>query len=140
MSHDQNAATHAETPPLLSIILAALYAARRIPEHAPDMALPAGFHRGSMIALEIDRVQGGYVADLVFSVAPGEPNILGTPENAPWPTYLDAFLAGAALVCEVVNGSPKLPFDVDNDDIRVIGMSDAGELFVMRRPLPTEPA
>lgn len=135
MNLNQSATPNATS--LLEIVMSALEATWRIPDEAPRTGFPSGFHRDALRAFTIDRVKGGYVANIEFDVAPGEPNTIGTPDARPLPTHKDAFLAGAVIVCQIVTGSPELPFFVLGDEIVIANVTSRGTPFLMRRPLPT---
>ncbi len=124
--------------PLLEIVMTALAATGRIPDKAPRTALPAGFDRNDLRAFTIEQVEGGYIANIEFDVAPGEANTIRTPDAHPLPTHRDAFLVGAGIVCEIVSGSPDLPFLVFDDEIMVVTITSRGTPFLMRRRFPTQ--
>lgn len=127
----------ADDTPLLEIVTAALEATQRIPDETPCTPLPSSFDRKVLRALTIEQVDGGYVANIEFEVAPGEPNTIGTPEAQLLPTHRDAFLAGAGIVCAIATGSPELPFLVLDDQLVVVTVTPRGASFMMRRPFPT---
>lgn len=96
---------------LLGIIMKALWVAQAVPAERPSTRFPAHLNRDNMEALNIEERPGGCVANLVFHDTPaGLPDVIGTPEARPLASADEAFLAGAELVCEIVTGSPKLPF------------------------------
>ena len=116
----------------------ALKAKWRIPDRAPRTAYPSEFHRDALRSFTIDQVEGGYVANIAFVRTLGEAITIGAPDALPLPTHKDAFLAGARIVCEIVTGSPELPFLVRDDEIVVVTVTPRGAPFLMRRPLPTQ--
>lgn len=118
--------------------MSALEAKQRIPSHPPKTTLPRGFDRDALRAFRIDHVGGGYIANIEFDMAPGEANTIGTPEARPLPTYRDAFLAGATILCEIVTGSPDLPFFLLGDELVVVTVTSRGAPFMLRRPFPTQ--
>lgn len=124
--------------PLLEIVMNALEAKRRIPSQPPKTTLPRGFDHDALRAFRIDQVDGGYIANIEFDMAPGEANTIGTPEARPFPTYREAFLAGATILCEVVTGSPGLPFILLGDELVVVAVTPRGAPIILRRPLPTQ--
>lgn len=130
-----NPSATADTP-LLDIVMDALQAKWRIPDEAPRTDFPSSFTRDALRAFTIEQVAGGYVANIEFDVAPGEPNTIGTPDADPLPTHRHAFIAGAALVCEVVSGSRELPFLVTDDELVVATVTSTGKPLMMRRPFP----
>ncbi|MDT0684522.1 hypothetical protein RM543_17745 [Roseicyclus sp. F158] len=123
--------------PLLEIILTALEAKERIPD-VPPASLAPQFTRDALLALTIDEVGDGWVANIAFDVPPGHPDTVGTPDAYPLPTRRDAFLAGAMIVCEIVSGSPELPFVVDADQLMVVTVRPDGTPFLMSRPFPRQ--
>ena len=122
---------------LLDIVMTALEAKWYIPEETPQTGCPH-LTREALRALHIDKVKGGYVANVEFRAAPGLPNTIGTPDAYPMPTRRDAFLAGAALVSEIVTGERDLPFLVLGDELIVATVSAHGKPVVMRRPFPPQ--
>lgn len=135
-----NRSTSLNATPLLEIVMSALEAKWRIPCQTPKTTLPCGFDRNALRAFSIEQVDGGYVANIEFDVASGEANTIGTPDAHPLPTHRDAFLVGAGIVCEIVSGSPDLPFLVFDDEIMVVTVTSRGTPFLMRRPFPTQSA
>lgn len=127
----------ADATSLLEIVMTALQAKSRIPQVAPRTDYPSGIERDALLAFIIEEINGGYVANVVFDMAPGEPNMIRTLDAHPLPTYRDAFLAGAAIVCEIVTGSRKLPFFFAGDKLMVVTVTSDGRPFIMQRPIPT---
>lgn len=127
-----------QATPLLEIVMTALEATWRIPDAPPETGFPDGFRRDALRAFSIERVEGGYVANIHFDRAPGEPDVIGTPESEPLPTYREAFLAGTMILSEIVTGSQELPFLLLGDDLLVVTVTDRGAPFIMRRPFPTQ--
>lgn len=108
-------------PDLLDIVLTALRAKGRLGDHTPAGNLPLHFTRGNLLALHVDKRPGGWVGNVEFRDVPdGAPNCVGTPEYLPFEDPLDAFLMGAAIVCEIASGSPELPFVVQNGQLTCI--------------------
>ncbi len=122
---------------LLDIIMSALAAKWYIPEETPETGYPH-LTREALRALHIDKVKGGYVANVEFQAAPGLPNTIGTPDAHPLPSRRDAFLAGAALVSEIVTGERDLPFFVFGDELIVATVTAQGKPLVMRQPFPPQ--
>ncbi len=126
------------TTSLLDIVITALAEKYRIPGEAPRTTYPPSFHRDALCAFSIDRVEGGFVANIEFDMAPGEADTIGTPRAHPLPTHRDAFLAGAAILCKIVTGSHDLPFLVLGDELVVVAVTPQGSPFMLRRPFPTQ--
>lgn len=124
-----------DTTPLLEIVLDALLATGRIPDAAPATEAPH-LTRDALRAMTIEKVRGGYIANVEFLVEPGQPDTIGTPDSHPLATQRDAFLAGAMIVCRIVTGSPELPFSVLGNELMVVTVLPNGKLMMMRRPFP----
>ena len=124
--------------PLLDIIMTALHAKWYVPDEAPDMGLPPGFDRDALCALEIQEVDGGYAAIVCFDVSSGQNNAMGLPYERRLPTYREAFLEGARMVCAIVTGSTDLPFSVIGDELMVVSVTSSGLPLMMRRSIPTQ--
>ncbi len=96
---------------LMALILEALSAKGRLACPPPVTSNLPYFTRDNLLELHLDKRAGGWVANITFRhVPPGLPNCVGTPESRPLPDERSAFLAGAAIVCEIATGSRELPF------------------------------
>jgi hypothetical protein len=106
------------SPDLLALVLSALEAKNRIPEYRPTLSLPSHFNRDTICEFYLERKPGGWVGNVAFKNVPaGTPDVIGTPEAFPFQTEADAFLAGASIICEIVTGSPELPFFLAGDKL-----------------------
>jgi len=103
-----------------SLVMEALRAKYRIPDHAPDHGLPHQFDPARIRSLELAQTDAGWGAYIGFSDVPeGLPNTIGTINVAPKDNAFDAFIAGASLLCELVTGSPELPFFAVGNELMV---------------------
>ena len=95
----------------LALVMAALKAKGRIPCKKPA-SFPAHLNRDNIEAFYLEQKPcGGWVGNVAFENVPaGQPDVIGTPEAYPFKTQDEAFMAGAAIVCEIVTGSRELPF------------------------------
>ena len=101
---------------VMNFVLRALYATGRLTGPQPEASDPPYATRNNLLGLYIDERPNGWVANITFKhVPPGMPNCVGTPERTPFPDRRTAFLAGAALVCEIATGSRELPFLIVGD-------------------------
>lgn len=128
-----------DTNDLLGIVIDALAAKGRLPCPRPFLGLQNDLDSFDISGLYLEQHPGGWVANITFEgVPPGEPNTIGTPDAAPFPTKRKAFLAGAMLLCRVLTGSGKLPFFLTEDKLVVVGYGTGGfsGLFCLDRPLP----
>ena len=111
---------------LLQTVLDALRATGRIPPERPQLDLPDHFHRDNLLDFYLEQSGDGWAANISFRhIPPGGPDTLGTPDAFPLPEQ-QAFLAGAALVCEIVTGSPELPFFLAGDKLIVVSHGRPG--------------
>lgn len=96
----------------LVLIMTALKAKGRIPAQQPASFRPAYLNCDNIEAFYFEQKPcGGWVANVAFRNVPvGQPDILGTPEAYPFETQIEAFMAGASIVCDIVTGSRELPF------------------------------
>lgn len=97
---------------LLALVMSALKAKGRIPSRQPASSLPAYFNRDNIDEIYLEqKPDGGWIGNVAFRNVPaGQPDVVGTPEAYPFETQEAAFMAGAAIVCEIVTGSRELPF------------------------------
>ena len=95
---------------LVNFVLCALEEKGRIPFKSPELAYPAQFTRDNIADFCVEQRKGGWVANIVFDVPKGQPDVIGTPDADPFASFQDAFMAGASILCHVVTGSPELPF------------------------------
>ncbi len=103
---------------LLQLVLAALVATHRIPAEAPRIGLPDYYHRDNLLDFYLEQKGGKWVGNSGFQNVPsGEPDVIGTPEARPFNTATEAFLAGASILCDIVTGSPELPFFLAGDKL-----------------------
>lgn len=118
----KNTQSPASEPDLLAIVITALKAKGRRIRSKPLPHLPRHFTGGNLLALHVDKRPGGWVGNVEFRDVPaGAPNCVGTPESQPFADPRDAFLAGAAIVCEIASGSRALPFMVIGDQLVCVG-------------------
>ena len=107
-----------EEPSLLELVLSALEATGRLKSQPPAPDLPPHFNRDNLLELHLDERPDGWVANIEFrEVPPGAPNCIGTPDRFPFEDPSEAFLAGAAIVCQIATSSPDLPFFVSGDQL-----------------------
>lgn len=98
-------------PDLLALIMSALEAKGRIPKRRPVSSDPSYFNRDNIDEFYLEEKPGGWVGNIAFKNVPaGFPDVIGTPDATPYETPREAFLHGAAIVCEIVTGSSELPF------------------------------
>ena len=108
----------ADQPSPLEIVMTALEATGRLRNSPPRGYHPAYFHRDNFRELFVEERPDGWVAYITFrDVTPGAPDCAKTPEHAPYDTPFEAFLAGAAVVCEIATGSQELPFILHGDKL-----------------------
>ena len=109
-----------KSPDFLALVLSALEAKNRIPAHHRTSSLPAYFNRDTICEFYLERTPRGWTGNVAFKNVPaGKPDVLGTPQVFPFQTEADAFMAGASIICEIVTGSPKLPFVLVDDKLDV---------------------
>ena len=110
-----------ELPDLHRMVMDALRSKYRIPEYTPDHDLPPPFHPSNIESLYLEKSGAGWVANIGFAnVPPGQPNTIGTIDAEPYSNALHAFLHGASVLCQLVTGSPELPFLVNGNELMVV--------------------
>ncbi len=104
---------------LLQMVLDALEVTGRIPAKAPAHAYPLYFTRENLEAIRLVQYSSGWIGNVDFDVPAGLGDVIGTPEAYPILTRNQAFASAARIVCEIVCGSPELPFFLVGDHVIV---------------------
>lgn len=110
-----------QLPNLFAIVMEGLRATYRFPDEAPENDLPEQFHSDNINSLGIEEIDGGWISYIGFADVPhGMPNAMGVGHENPHGSALEAFLQGAAVLCELVTGSAELPFLVLGNKLMVV--------------------
>lgn len=123
-----------EDSTMLEIVTYSLFAKGRL-----DSVRPITQPGCDVVDFHLNRHPAGWVAHITLdNPTPGAPTTIATPDATLYPTRRLAFFAGAALVCELLTGSPELPFFEANGNLLVAGYGTGGfkGLFLISRPVP----
>lgn len=97
----------------LDLVLQALKVRGWVPDETPDFGLGNYYVRMNLDALTVERMSGGWVSNIIFKRRDGErADCMTSSLRDVFPSAAEALVFGASVVCEIVTGSPELPFGV----------------------------
>ena len=76
-----------------------------IPLSAAGAMTAPRLRRKNLKAIVVTRRNGGWIADLVLNNAPGMGDVIGTPDELPYPTKKMAQTVGFLLILSVLNAA-----------------------------------